>query len=227
MTLPQRLAKSIAASGLCSRRDAELLIKKGLVEVDGKKINSPAFNVNEKNKISVSGKEIEPISDTRIWIYNKPAGIITTHKDRFGRITLFSTLEGLPRVISVGRLDLNSEGLILLTNDGAFARKLELPSSGLERIYRVRAYGDPSSILKASFPVIIENFSYNPKSIKLIKGDKKNAWYEVILTEGKNREIRKIFSRFGLKVSRLIRTSYGDFKLGNLKPGEYREVKKF
>jgi len=254
----QRLAKAISNSGICSRREAEKLILAGEVRLDGSIIISPAINVSEKNIIEVSGKIIEINQTPRLWIYYKPLGLITTHKDTYGRDTVFENLPNLPRVISIGRLDLNSEGLLLLTNNGDLARKFELPSSKLERVYKVRAYGDITSLnrhceecvrttwqsresgvmpleittvatllrdddLSHNDGIIIDNIRYNPKSIKLIKTGRTNSWFEVVLTEGKNREIRKIFEHFGLKVNRLIRIRYGSFLLGSLKPGEYKE----
>jgi 23S rRNA pseudouridine2605 synthase len=262
----QRLAKAISNSGICSRREAEKLILAGEVKLDGEIIISPAINVTDQNIIEVSGKIININPNPRLWVYYKPLGLITTHKDTHGRETVFDNLPNLPRVISVGRLDLNSEGLLLLTNNGDLARKFELPSSKLERVYKVRAYGDYRKIIShcdviASFPqesvaislgircsllrsprhfvprddgeslrfpsndgyIVIDKVRYNPKSITLVKAGTTNSWFEVVLTEGKNREIRKIFEYFGLKVNRLIRVKYGSFLLGSLKPGEYKE----
>lgn len=221
----QRLAKAISNAGICSRRQAELLISTGEVKVDGIVINSPATNVDKDSNIEVSGKLINQNQQSRLWTYYKPAGLITTHKDTHGRDTVFESLSNLPRVISIGRLDLNSEGLLLLTNDGSLTRNFELPANKLERVYKIRAYGrvDLKRLQSAELGVKIDGMVYNPKSIKLIKGGQANSWFEVTLTEGKNREIRKIFNHFGLVVSRLIRISYGPFILGDLKPGEYKE----
>ncbi|WP_341792694.1 MULTISPECIES: pseudouridine synthase [unclassified Rickettsia] len=222
----QRLAKAISNSGVCSRRDAEGLIIAGKVKVDGSIIVYPATNVNDDNQIEVSGTLINQQQGTRLWIYYKPVGLITTHKDPLARKTVFEELVGLPRVISVGRLDLNSEGLLLLTNSGDLARQFELPANKIKRIYKVRAYGNPQSLLNGNYRNIkINGIYYNPESIKLIQESTTNSWFEVVLTEGKNREIRKIFEYFGLKVNRLIRTQYGNFTLDNLKAGEYKEVK--
>lgn len=222
----QRLAKAISNAGICSRRDAEGLIIAGKVKVDGSVALSPAINVNDNNQIEVSGKLINRQQVTRLWIYYKPVGLITTHKDPFARKTVFEELVNLPRVISVGRLDLNSEGLLLLTNNGDLARKFELPASKMRRVYRVRAYGSPKSLLNSNYRNIkINGIYYNPESIKLIQEGTTNSWFEVVLIEGKNREIRKIFEYFGLKVNRLIRIQYGEYVLGNLKAGEYTEVK--
>lgn len=221
----QRLAKVISNAGICSRRDAEELITQGLVKVDGIVINSPAINISENNKVEVQGKLLDRNQEIRLWLYYKPVGLITTHKDPQHRKTVFETIEGLPRVISIGRLDLNSEGLLLLTNNGDLARKFELPSNKIKRIYRVRAHGNPYSLLRSNCRDLkINNINYCLESIKLIQRNTTNSWFEVVLTEGKNREIRKIFEYFNLQVSRLIRIQYGDFILGNLKPGEYTRL---
>lgn len=223
----QRLAKFISNAGVCSRRDAEKLILDGQVKVDGIIVTSPATNVDTDNQVEVSGSLITSSQKSRLWIYYKPVGLITTHKDPLSRKTVFEQLTGLPRVISIGRLDLNSEGLLLLTNNGDLARQFELPSSKLKRVYHVRAYGNPDPLLKSNYKNLeIDGIFYNPQSIKLLRKNSTNSWLEVILFEGKNREIRRIFEHFGLKVNKLIRTEYGDFKLDNLKPNEYREVTK-
>ncbi|MDR0329527.1 MAG: rRNA pseudouridine synthase [Rickettsia sp.] len=221
----QRLAKAISNAGICSRRNAELLIKNNQVKVNGVIIDSPATNVDETSIIEVSGKLINQQHIPRLWVYYKPVGFITSHKDTSGRETVFASLAklNLPRVISIGRLDINSEGLLLLTNNGDLARKFELPSSKIERVYKVRAYGNPNLLLKNYKNIEIDQIRYDPKSIKLIKSGRTNCWFEVVLTEGKNREIRKIFEHFGLTVNRLIRISYGDFLLGNLQPNQYKE----
>lgn len=220
--MSQRIAKVISNAGICSRRDAEQLIKLGKVTVDGAVITSPAINVEGTNKIEVAGKLVQ-IQESRLWVYYKPVGLITTHKDPEGRNTVFENLKDLPRVISIGRLDLNSEGLLLLTNNGDLARKFELPANEIERVYKVRAYGNPVHLINLKLPVTIEGVCYNPQSIKLIQTQAANSWFEVTLTEGKNREIRKIFEYCGLQVNRLIRIKYGKFILGNLKPSEYQE----
>ncbi|HJD60334.1 MAG TPA: rRNA pseudouridine synthase [Rickettsia endosymbiont of Omalisus fontisbellaquei] len=221
----QRLAKVISNAGVCSRRDAEKLIIEGQVKVDGITILSPAINVEISNQIEVSGTLINQSQKPRLWIYYKPVGLITTHKDPLSRKTVFEDLTGLPRVISIGRLDLNSEGLLLLTNSGDLARQFELPSSRLKRVYHVRAYGNPDILLKSDYKNLeIDGIFYNPESIKLLKQNKTNAWFEVVLFEGKNREIRRIFEYFGLKVNKLIRVQYGSFTISNLKPGAYKEI---
>lgn len=221
----QRLAKLISNAGVCSRRDAEKLIFDGQVKVDGIVITSPATNVDSKSQIEVLGSLIVHSPKPRLWLYYKPVGLITTHKDPLSRKTVFEQLTGLPRVISVGRLDLNSEGLLLLTNNGDLAREFELPSNKLKRIYHVRAYGNPNVLLNSDYKNLeIGGIFYNPHSIKLLRNNSTNSWFEVILFEGKNREIRRIFEHFNLQVNKLIRIQYGDFKLGNLKPNEYREI---
>lgn len=225
MVYTKRLAKFISDSGLCSRRDAEKLIIEGKVSVDNFIVSSPAINVSSDNQIRVEGKLINKKSHDRLWIYYKPTGLITTHKDPFARDTVFEKLINFPRVISIGRLDLNSEGLLLLTNSGDIAHKLELPSNKFKRVYHVRAYGDPKKLLSSNHNILkIKGIYYKPESIKLLKKKSKNAWFEVVLTEGKNREIRKIFEYFNLQVNKLIRIQYGNFTLGKLKPGEYEEI---
>ena len=219
----QRIAKAISSAGYCSRRQAELLIEKGVVKVNDITIASPITFVDDDSVISIDNIVINRINKTRIWVYYKPNSLITTHNDPEGRKTVFESLVGLPRVISIGRLDINSEGLLLLTNNGELARKLELPSSKIERVYKVRAYGNPHIFKSLSLPINIEGVLYRPKSIKLLNKLSTNSWFEVVLTEGKNREIRKIFEYYGLKVNKLIRIRYGSFILGDLKPNEYRE----
>lgn len=223
----ERLAKRIARAGICSRREAEKLIEEGKVKVGGKTVKTPALNVTEEDAVSVNGKLLQDKEPVRLWLYHKPAGLVTTHKDPEGRPTVFDTLpKGMPRVISVGRLDLNSEGLLLLTNDGGLARKLELPSNGWIRRYRVRAYGAvPQSMLDAMKKgVTVEGVNYGSVEATLDSQKGNNSWFTVSLTEGKNREIRRIFEHFGCKVSRLMRTSYGPFALGGLPKGEIKEV---
>jgi 23S rRNA pseudouridine2605 synthase len=223
----KRLAKAMSDAGYCSRRDAEKIILESRVAVDGKIINTPAFNVTDQNKITIDGKALAAKEVQKIWLYHKPAGLVTTHKDPQDRPTVFENLPAhLPRVISVGRLDLNSEGLLLLTNSGDLARKFELPSNNFIRVYKVRVNGyvDMKALSGVTKGITIEGQRYRVESIKLTKAGN-NSWLEVELAEGKNREVRKIFAHFGLSVNRLIRISYGPYKLGDLKPGEVAEAK--
>ena len=226
-----RIAKFIAAAGACSRRHAEKMILQGRVKIDGKIITTPVITVTPENVVEVDGKIINLVEQTRLWVYYKPVGLITTHQDPQNRPTVFEALKPyLPRVISVGRLDLNSEGLLLLTNNGTLVKELESPRSNIARVYKVRAYGKISSLItyitqNKTRQLTIDNITYNPKSIRLISEGATNSWFEVILTEGKNREIRKVFEYFSLKVNRLIRIKYGKYELGKLKPGEFKEVR--
>lgn len=223
-----RIAKLISNAGFCSRREAERLILSGAVTINDKVIATPATCANQDDLIKVDGKLLNQVKAPRLWTYYKPVGLITTYHDPQGRTTVFETLKHLPRVISIGRLDIQSEGLLLLTNNGELARYFELPVNKIVRIYRVRAYGNLTKIKLAKFPVTINNIIYNPRSIQIIK-EGNNSWFEVILDEGKNREIRKIFEYFDLSVNRLIRTHYGSFNIGDLKPGTYieQDISKF
>lgn len=223
----ERIAKFIAGAGYCSRRDAERLIEQGMVTVNGVKLTTPAFLVDGLEEIVVQGKPVTANETVRLWCYHKPAGLITTHKDPKGRPTVFASLPAyLPRVISVGRLDFNSEGLLLLTTSGALARQLELPSNAWKRKYRVRVHGlvTPEIIKRLAQGVTIKGQKYAPMMLKVERQQGTNCWCEATLTEGKNREIRKIMEFLGLPVTRLIRISYGPFQLGNLPAGEVREV---
>lgn len=223
----ERLAKRIARAGLCSRREAETWIEAGRVKVNGKKITSPALNITEADAVMVDGKLLQASEPTRMWLYHKPAGLVTSHKDPEGRPTVFENLPAdLPRVISIGRLDLNSEGLLLLTNDGELARKLELPATGWIRKYRVRVYGAiaPSMIAEMQKGVSIDGVQYGSVEAVLDSQNGNNSWMTVSLREGKNREIRKIFEHFGCRVNRLLRVSYGSFQLASLGKGEVKEV---
>lgn len=224
----ERIAKRIAAAGVCSRRDAEKLIVEGKVKLNGKVITSPAVNVNASDKIEIAGQDIGKKKTTRLWLYHKPKGLVTTYRDEMGRPTVFESLPSdMPRVISVGRLDMNTEGLLLLTNDGELSRHLELPSTGMERKYRVRAFGriTQDKLDKLQNGIKITGIQYGPIKATLESEQGNNCWIEVIIHEGKNREIRKVFEYLGLQVNRLIRISYGMFELGDLKPGKLLEVK--
>jgi 23S rRNA pseudouridine2605 synthase len=226
-TKGERIAKRLARAGLCSRREAERWIAEGRVSVDGKKLTSPAISVTETSHIIVDGKPLPEVERTRLWRYHKPSGLVTSHKDPQGRPTVFERLpEGMPRVISVGRLDLNSEGLLLLTNDGELARRMELPSTGWVRRYRVRVHGTPDLAQLAALErgVTVEGVAYGPIKALLDRQQGSNAWLTVSLKEGKNREIRRVMEHLGWTVSRLIRIAYGPFQLGLLEPGQTDEV---
>lgn len=223
----ERIAKVMARAGLCSRREAERWIAEGRVTVNGRVLDSPAALVSETDDVRVDGKPLAPPERTRLWRYHKPAGLVTTHRDEKGRKTVFDALPPtLPRVISVGRLDLNSEGLLLLTNDGALARRLELPATGWVRRYRVRVHGKPDAASLAALAkgVTIDGVAYGPIEAKLDRVRGSNAWVTVALREGKNREVRRVFEHLGLPVTRLIRVAYGPFQLGALPRGAVEEV---
>jgi 23S rRNA pseudouridine2605 synthase len=225
---PERIAKVIARAGLASRREAEAWIAAGRVAVNGKVLASPALNVSARDRITVDGKLLPLRERTRLFRYHKPPGLITTHRDERGRRTVFDALPGdLPRLISVGRLDFNSEGLLLLTNDGGLARVLELPETGWLRRYRVRAHGrvDPEALAKLARGVTVDGVSYGPIEAKLDREQGDNIWLTLALREGKNREVRKVLEHLGLKVNRLIRVSFGPFQLGELPRGEVDEIK--
>jgi len=217
----------MARAGLCSRRDAERLIAEGRVAVNGKRLDTPAFKVGAQDKILVDGKPIAAAPATRLWRYHKPSGLVTTHKDPQGRPTVFERLpEDMPRVISVGRLDLTSEGLLLLTNDGALARRLELPSNSWMRRYRARAFGaiTQHALDQLALGTTIEGVRYGPIQAELDRQQGSNAWITLSLQEGKNREVRRVLEALGLKVNRLIRLAYGPFQLGALPVGGVEEV---
>ncbi|WP_439121790.1 pseudouridine synthase [Marivita sp.] len=224
-----RIAKVIARAGLASRREAEQMIQQGRVSVNGKVINSPALNVTPEDKVVVNGKVVGTPDEARIWLYHKPVGLVTTTKDEQGRPTIFDKLpEDLPRVMSVGRLDLNSEGLLLLTNDGGVKRKLELPSTGWLRKYRVRVKGQPKdeNLEPLRKGLVIDGERFQPMMVTLDRQQGANAWLTVGLREGKNREIRRAMTDLGLTVNRLIRVSYGPFQLGQLKSGAVEELRR-
>ena len=224
-----RIAKVLARAGLCSRREAERWITEGRVVLDGQVLTSPAVTVTAGSIILVDGKPLAEPEPTRLWRYHKPAGLVTSHKDEKGRETMFDQLPAeIGRVISVGRLDLNSEGLILLTNDGELARKLELPSTGWIRRYKVRIHGtvEPERLLALERGVTIDGVRYGPIKAELERQQGANAWCLMTLTEGKNREVRRVFEHLGCTVNRLIRLSYGPFQLGTLPRGEVEEVQK-
>ncbi|NUB46068.1 rRNA pseudouridine synthase [Fertoebacter nigrum] len=224
----ERIAKVLSRAGVASRREAERMIELGQVAVNGKLIDSPALNVTAKDRITVDGKPLAAAEPARLWLYYKPEGLVTSASDEKGRDTVFDHLpEDLPRVMSVGRLDLNSEGLLLLTNDGELKRKLELPSTGWLRKYRVRIKGNPTDpdLEPLRRGITVEGETFQPMIVILDRIQGANAWLTVGLREGKNREIRRAIAAIGLTVNRLIRISYGPFRLGELQPGEVEEVK--
>lgn len=223
----ERIAKRLARAGVCSRREAERMIAEGRVTLNGQVLESPAMNVLEKDIILVDGTPIGQKEPARLWLYHKPSGLVTSHSDEKGRETIFDHLpEELPRVISVGRLDLNSEGLLLLTNDGELSRHLELPATGWVRKYKVRAYGATSQekLDQLRNGIRIEGISYGPIEAVMAPAQGANIWIDVALKEGKNREIRRVLDFMGLQVNRLIRTAYGPFELGDLAAETVEEV---
>ena len=223
-----RIAKVLSRAGIASRREAERMIEAGRVSVNGKLIDSPALNVTPNDRIVVDGKTVGEPDAARLWLYHKPAGLVTTERDEKDRPTVFDSLpENLPRVMSVGRLDLNSEGLLLLTNDGEMKRKLELPSTGWLRRYRVRINGSVSeaTLDRLRAGIEVEGIRYQPMVVTFDRQQGANAWLTVSIREGKNREIRRAMQEVGVAVNRLIRVSYGPFQLGNLKQGEVEELK--
>jgi 23S rRNA pseudouridine2605 synthase len=226
-TAPERIAKVLAGAGLCSRRDAERWIAEGRVSVNGAVLASPAVTVTADTDIRVDGKPIPQPDRARLWRYHKPAGLVTTHRDDKNRPTVFDALpKDLPRLISIGRLDLNSEGLLLLTNDGALARRLELPATGWIRRYKVRVHGtvDPARLEPLARGITVDGVAYGPIRAGLERTQGSNAWIAMALTEGKNREVRRVLEHLDLQVTRLIRLSFGPFQLGQLARSEVAEV---
>lgn len=224
----QRVAKIIARSGVCSRREAEELIIQGRVKVNGVIIDTPAIIITDQS-IKVDDKLLATKKPTKMWVFHKPKGFITTNKDPKGRKTIFEILpKNLPRVITIGRLDINTEGLLLLTNDGELARYIELPSSKWTRVYRVRVFGkiDMERLHKLQKGIVIDGVKYRGIKVEMEQERDFNSWLKISLEEGKNREIKKVLEFFGLKVSRLIRISFGPFHLGKMAVGEVKEVAK-
>jgi len=226
---PMRIAKAMARAGLCSRRDAERWIADGRVSVNGQVLKTPAVEIKPRDRVLVDGQPLPVAEPSQLWRYNKPKGMVTTHSDPQGRATVFDNLPpGLPRVISVGRLDFNTEGLILLTNDGELARHLELPATGWLRRYRVRAKGrvTQADLDKLKEGVEIEGVRYGPVEAAIDTVQGANMWLTVGIREGKNREVRKVLSSLKLDVNRLIRISFGPFQLLDLKPGDAEVIKR-
>ncbi|TMV15238.1 pseudouridine synthase [Arenibacterium halophilum] len=225
----ERIAKVLARRGVASRRDAERMILAGRVQVDGKRVDTPAVNIAPDARITVDGTPVRAAEPTRLWLYHKAPGLVTTERDEQGRDTVFDALRAdLPRVMSVGRLDLNSEGLLLLTNDGELKRRLELPATGWLRRYRVRINGRPqdSAFDPLREGIEVDGEQFLPMQITLDRQKGANAWLTIGLREGRNREIRRAMEDIGFTVNRLIRLSYGPFQLGQLKAGEVLEIKR-
>ncbi len=223
----ERIAKVIARAGICSRRDAEKLIAEGRVKLDGETVKTPAIKVGENQVVSVDDKPLGEPDPARLWRYHKPSGLVTTHRDPQGRPTVFANLpKHLPRVVSIGRLDFNSEGLLLLTNDGEIARRLEMPVGGWPRKYRVRLFGKvaQSDLDKLAEGVSIGGMKYGPIVADLERTKGVHSWAMVTLKEGKNREVKRVMESIGLKVARLIRVQFGPFHLGQLAEGAVEEI---
>lgn len=223
----ERIAKALSRRGVASRRDAERMILQGRVSVNGKVVTSPALDVMPDDRLAVDGKTVPEAEPTRLWLYHKPPGLVTTDADEQGRPTIYEGLpEGMPRVMSVGRLDLTSEGLLLLTNDGEIKRRLELPETGWLRRYRVRINGAVSEgdLDRLRQGITVDGVDYQPMEVSFDRQQGANAWLTVGLREGKNREIRRGMEALGVSVNRLIRVSYGPFQLGELAPGAVEEV---
>lgn len=224
----QRIAKLLARAGVASRREIERMIAEGRVAIDGRVIDTPATILPSLRGVTVDGNPVQAATPARLFLYHKPAGLLVTERDPAGRPTIYDRLPGdLPRLVPVGRLDLNTEGLLLLTTDGELKRQLELPSTGVERAYRARAYGavTQAQLEELIHGIEIEGVRYGSINANLERRTGANVWVEMILTEGKNREVRRVLEFLGLKVSRLIRTRYGPFLLGELAPGEIGEVR--
>lgn len=224
----ERIAKRLARAGVASRREAERMIEAGRVTLNGKVLASPAVNVTARDRILVDGRPLPEAEAPRLWRYHKPAGLVTTARDEQGRPTVFDRLPPeLPRVVSVGRLDLSSEGLLLLTNDGELKRRLELPSTGWLRKYRVRVHGTPTDAMLAPLTrgLTVDGERFQPMGVTIDRQQGANAWLTVGLREGRNREIRRALEAVGLTVNRLIRISYGPFQLGDLAAGAVEEVR--
>ncbi len=223
-----RIAKVLSRAGVASRRDAERMIEEGRVSVNGKTIISPALNVTDRDRIVVDGKPVGQPEAARLWLYHKPAGLVTSARDEKDRETVFDALpDDMPRVMSVGRLDINSEGLLLLTNDGGIKRRLELPSTGWLRRYRVRINGSVSEarLDELRHGLTVDGIKYQPMIVTFDRQQGANAWLTISIREGKNREIRRAMEAVNTTVNRLIRVSYGPFQLGKLEPGAVEEIK--
>jgi 23S rRNA pseudouridine2605 synthase len=224
---PQRIAKLLARAGIASRREVERMIAEGRVALNGEKLTTPATLLEDLKDVTVDGKPVRPAAATRLFRFYKPQGTITAAHDPKGRTTIYDRLpKGLPRLMPVGRLDFMTEGLLLLTNDGEFKRQLELPRTGVVRTYRARAFGNVSQaqLERLAEGITIEGIHYGSINANLERRTGRNCWIEMSLTEGKNREVRRVLAYLGLQVSRLIRTAYGPFTLQDLEPGDVDEV---
>lgn len=223
----ERIAKFLARAGVASRRDSERLISSGRVTLNGVVVAHPATLVDATDTLAIDGKDIAAPQQTKLWRYHKPAGLVTTARDPEGRPTVFAAIpKALPRVISVGRLDINTEGLLLLTNDGELARHLEHPAQAFSRTYRIRAHGimTEAALSRLKVGVTIDGVSYRPAMTKVDRQQASNCWLTMTLSEGKNREIKRLLEHIGLRVTRLIRINYGPFQLGDLEPNSVDEV---
>ncbi|MDA0818958.1 MAG: pseudouridine synthase [Proteobacteria bacterium] len=228
-----RIAKLLARAGIASRREIERMIADGRVAIDGKPVDTPATFLTDLKGVTVDGKPVAAPEPTRLFAFHKPTGLITAERDPMGRPTIYSALvnslpKRTPRLMPIGRLDLNTEGLLLLTNDGELKREMELPSSGIPRIYRARTFGDVTQeqLEELIDGITIDGVNYGPIDANLERSTGRNQWIEVSITEGKNREVRKVLEHLGLQVSRLIRTAYGPFELKDLPRGRAREIRK-
>ena len=224
---PQRIAKLLARAGIASRREVERMIAEGRIALNGEKLTTPATLVETLEGVTFDGRSVRPAKATRLYRYYKPPGTLTAERDPRGRPTIYDRLPaGLPRLIPVGRLDFTTEGLLLLTNDGELKRQLELPRTGVVRTYRARAFGQVTQdqLEKLAEGVTIEGIHYGSIDANLERRTGRNCWIEMSLTEGKNREVRRVLAFLGLQVSRLIRTSYGPLTLAGLEPGAVDEV---
>ena len=223
----ERIAKWVALAGVASRRDVEKLIAEGRVKLNGAPVDHPATFIQPGDIVQVNGAVVDVPDRARLWRYHKPEGLVTTHRDPDGRTTVFEKLPlEMPRVVSVGRLDLNSEGLLLLTNDGTLSRRLELPANGWARRYRVRVHGavDPRALTGLANGVVVEGVKYGAIDAAIDAKSGSNTWLSVSLNEGRNREVRRVMTHLGLQVTRLIRVAYGPFQLGNLERGAVDEI---
>jgi 23S rRNA pseudouridine2605 synthase len=225
----ERIAKMLARAGVASRREIERMIADGRVTLNGEKVETPATLLKSLHGIAVDGQLVKQAEPTKLFLFHKPEGCLTAERDFSGRRTIYDVLpKDLPRLMPIGRLDLNTEGLLLLTNDGEFKRQMELPSTGVERTYRARCFGDISQaqLEELIHGIEIEGVRYGKIDANLERRTGRNGWLEMTLTEGKNREVRRVLEHFGLEVSRLLRTRYGPFVLGDMAPGDVGEVRR-